>query len=107
MKKKWSKLLGTLCYTAGVFFALYIGGWIMMIQPAKTLVVAISFRKLTLPLLVKNLILILLSTTVGGFLWCIGYVGYNFFKGDEDPDWDTLEMRWREKKKEKEQQENT
>ena len=26
-----------------------------------------------------------------------GYIGYNFFKGDEDPDWAAIEARFRNK----------
>ena len=33
---------------------------------------------------------ILFSTTLTGLIWCIGYIGYNHFKGTEDPDWDKL-----------------
>jgi len=30
-------------------------------------------------------------------VWCIGYIGYNFFKGNEDPDWAAIEARFRNK----------
>jgi hypothetical protein len=33
---------------------------------------------------------ILLSTTFAGLVWCIGYIGCNYFKGEEDPDWGEL-----------------
>ena len=33
---------------------------------------------------------------------CIGYIGYNFFKGNEDPDWEAIEQKIRDKKKCKE-----
>ena len=53
---------------------------------------------LTLPLLLKSInkdsyFLRLFA----GLVWCIGYIGYNFFKGDEDPDWAAIEARFRNK----------
>lgn len=81
MKKKCDKLLGILCYALGILAALYVGGYLM----------------LTLPLLLKSIIKIAFSTTFAGLVWCIGYIGYNFFKGDEDPDWAAIEARFRNK----------
>ena len=34
---------------------------------------------------------------IAGLVWCIGYIGYNHFKGTEDPDWAAIEERWRAK----------
>jgi hypothetical protein len=34
---------------------------------------------------------ILFSTTITGLIWCLGYIAYNYFKGNEDPDWDAIE----------------
>ena len=81
MKKKCDKLLGILCYALGILAALYVGGYHM----------------LTLPLLLKSIIKIAFSTTFAGLVWCIGYIGYNFFKGNEDPDWAAIEARFRNK----------
>lgn len=101
MKKKWSWILGTLCYTLGVFLAIYIGGWAMLIQPIRTLFAAFSMKSLTLSLLTKEIIKIALSTTVSGFLWCLGYIGYNHFKGTEDPEWEALEQKYKAKKEDR------
>ena len=30
-------------------------------------------------------------------MWCIGYIGYNFFRGTEDPDWNTIEEKFQTK----------
>ena len=47
--------------------------------------------------MLKSIIKIAFSTTFGGLVWCIGYIGYNHFKGTEDPDWEAIEERWRQK----------
>lgn len=88
MKKKCNKLLGLLCYALGILAALYVGGYLMLI---------IGNDMLTLPLLLKSIIKIAFSTTFAGLVWCIGYIGYNFFKGNEDPDWAAIEARFRNK----------
>lgn len=93
MKKKWNLLLGTICYTLGVFFTIYIGGWVMLIQPIHLLLAAFTAKTLTFTMLVTNIVKIALSTTVGGFLWCLGYIGYNHFKGTDEPDWEKLEKK--------------
>ena len=36
-----------------------------------------------------------MMTTLAGLIWCIGYIGYNHFKGTEDPDWEVLEEQRR------------
>ena len=98
MKKKVSHILGVLCYALGIFFALYVGGWLMLIKPIHVrLWKLFSNDSLTLTLLLKSIIKIAFSTTFAGLVWCIGYIGYNHFKGTEDPDWAAIEERWRAK----------
>ena len=93
MKKKWNLLLGIICYTLGVFLTIYIGGWVMLIKPIRLLLTAFSAKTLTFTMLVNCIIKIALSTTVGGFLWCLGYIGFNHFRGTEEPDWENLEKK--------------
>jgi hypothetical protein len=35
----------------------------------------------------------MLSTTFAGLVWCIGYIGYNYFGAQDDPDWEILNSR--------------
>ena len=97
MKKKCDKLLGILCYALGILAALYVGGYLMLIKPIHVIIIAFGNDMLTLPLLLKSIIKIAFSTTFAGLVWCIGYIGYNFFKGNEDPDWAAIEARFRNK----------
>ena len=98
MKKRWSKVVGVLCYGMGVFCSLYVGGWLMLISPIHTLITEYSSGELSFTILIVCIIKIALSATFGGLVWCIGYIGYNHFKGTEDPDWEALEKKWKEKK---------
>lgn len=97
MKKKWNALLGAICYTLGVFSAIYVGGWLMLIVPIKTLMAALTGGVLTIKLLTKCILLIAFSSTFGGLVWCIGYIGYNHFRGTDDPDWNEVEQRWKDR----------
>lgn len=90
MKKKGSYLLAVLCYALGILASIYVGAWLMLIQPIHQLLSAFSSNELTFMLLVICIIKIALSTTFAGFVWCIGYIGYNHFKGKEDPEWDVM-----------------
>ena len=69
----------------------------MLIKPIHVIIIAFGNDMLTLPLLPKSIIKIAFSTTFAGLVWCIGYIGYNFFKGNEDPDWAAIEARFRNK----------
>ena len=68
----------------------------MLIQPIRLLLTAFSAKTLTFRMLVNCIIKIALSTTVGGFLWCLGYIGFNHFRGTEEPDWEQLEKKKKE-----------
>lgn len=90
MKKNVQRILAMICYLLGVLLALYYGGWKMFIKPIEKLIVVGMAGELTLTFVLANLFTILMSTTVAGFIFCIGYIGYNYFKGTEDPDWSLL-----------------
>ena len=90
MKKNVQKILAKFCFLLGVLFALYYGGWKMFIKPVERLIVVGMAGELTLTFVLANLFTILMSTTVAGLVSCIGYIGYNYFKGTEDPDWSRL-----------------
>ena len=91
MRKHMNELLGLICYGLGVIAAAYYGLWKMLLLPIHTL--AISFRTggMTFPLVAACGVKILLSTTMAGLIWCIGYMAYNHFKGTEDPDFKAME----------------
>lgn len=93
MRKKFQMLAALICYILGVVGAFYVGGWLMLVQPLQTLYISFVNRTLTLPLILVCGIKILLSATMAGLVWCIGYIGCNHFKGTEDPDWEALEQK--------------
>lgn len=100
MKKQMNTLLGLICYILGILFSLYVGFWKMICLPLQALYSAFVGGTLSWSLIVACGVKVLLSTTLAGLIWCIGYIGYNYFKGTEDPDWEALEeqRRYRDSK---------
>ena len=100
MKRKVSNILAACCLILGSFFAIYVGGWVLLIKPIHTLITSFSKGSLDMNILIWSIIKIAFSMTFAGFVWCVGYVGYNHFIGSEDPDWEAIE---RERKKKEEE----
>lgn len=95
MKKHMKMILGLICYGLGIIFALYVGLWQMICRPLAGLYYAFAAGEITLAMILACAVKILFSTTFAGLIWCIGYIGYNYFKGTEDPDWEALEEQRR------------
>lgn len=93
MVKHIRRVAGILCNILGVLCAAYLGIWRMLVVPIHVLYGSFVSGNLTFSLLVVCGVKIILSTTVTGLIFCIGYIGYNCFKGTEDPDWDELEAK--------------
>lgn len=91
MKKRICMLIAFLCYAMGIFASLYVGLWGMICRPLQELYTAFVSGDVSLFLVAACAIKILFSTTLAGMVWCIGYIGFNHFKGDKDPDWDAIE----------------
>lgn len=91
MKKRICMALAFLCYALGVLAALYVGFWGMICMPLQDLYNAFVSGDVSLFLIAACAVKILFSTTLAGMVWCIGYIGFNHFKGTKDPDWDALE----------------
>lgn len=89
MKKSIQMLMAVICQLVGVIGAVYVGGWVMLLQPIGVLYRAFIGGSLSMSLIVVCGLKIFFSTTFAGLVWCIGYIGYNYFKGNEDPDWET------------------
>ena len=90
MKRHISMLCAIISYAIGVICSVYFGLWKMLVHPVMIIVAAFSAETITFNLVIACAIKILFSTTLTGLIWCIGYIGYNHFKGTEDPDWDKL-----------------
>lgn len=100
MRKHMKHLMGFLCYGAGIVGSLYYGLWKLLVRPLGALISALVAGTVTLSFFLACGVKILVSTTLAGLIWCIGYIGYNYFKGTEDPDWEAMEQKYREKTEE-------
>lgn len=90
MKKNLSMLIGFVCYGLGVICSVYYGLWKMLLIPIYALITTFMAGELTLPFATACVVKILVSTTIAGLIWCIGYIAYNHFKGTEEPDLEEL-----------------
>lgn len=97
MKKRVLQFLALLCNALGTIAALYVGGWMMFLRPIHMLFTAFGDGTLNAYLVLVCGVKILLSATFAGLVWCIGYIGCNYFKGDEEPDWNLINERAEEK----------
>ena len=100
MGKQWKRLMGFLCYGAGIVCSLYYGLWKLLVLPLYALVTTWMAGQMTMTFFLACGVKILVSTTLAGLIWCIGYMGYNFFKGTDDPDWEAMEEKYQNKAKE-------
>lgn len=86
-----NKFLKYFSFVMGYVVAFYIGLYLMLIAQIIKIARLLYLRKLTVSIFLISSAKILLSTTVNGGIWCIGYIGYNHFKGTKDPDYEKLE----------------
>ncbi|MCI5621734.1 MAG: hypothetical protein MR355_09300 [Lachnospiraceae bacterium] len=79
---KYMRLMaGGACYLLFTLLAVYVGGWLMFLEPLKGSVTAYLAGELTVKRILVTLIKCLLSTTVAGAIWCIGYISRQKFIG--------------------------
>lgn len=103
MKKRWKIILAAACYILGVFASIYIGGWLMLVKPVRLLMHSYGMGTLSVRLLAVCILKITLSTTVAGLVWCVGYIGCNYFRGTED-EYDRLIEQEMKKRRERHEQ---
>ena len=60
--------------------AIYVGGWLMLVQPVIGIYHAVCAGTLKAAFLIRSLIKILFSTTVFGAIWCAGYIAAGYFR---------------------------
>ncbi|MGN0341758.1 MAG: hypothetical protein ACI4DO_03100 [Roseburia sp.] len=79
---KYMRLMaGGICYLFFTLLAVYVGGWLMLLEPVKCSITAYVAGELTVKRILITLIKCLLSTTVTGAIWCIGYITKQKFIG--------------------------
>lgn len=94
MKKKWCAWMALFCFAFGTFASIYVGAWMMFVKPIGQLLAAYTAQKLTISMLVKKILIMILAPTAGGTVFTVGYIGYNHFRGTEDPDWEEIERKY-------------
>jgi len=76
--------LAIVIYLIGLAVSVYVGGWVMLIQPIRGTITAYTLGTLTLRQLVINVIKCISSLIVAGLIWCIGYIASNHVYDSRD-----------------------
>lgn len=77
IKSKWkyyNKAVFCICNLLGSLIALYVGGWMMLVHMVWITYIAFTIGKLTVLRLFLTVVCALLSTTVAGGIWSLGYM---------------------------------
>ena len=77
-------ILSIVIYMTGLGAAVYVGGWVMLIQPVRHTIAAYTLGTLTLPQLILAAVKCISSLTVAGLIWCMGYIGSNHIYDSRD-----------------------
>ncbi len=80
MKFNWKLIAAAIFYALGVLGWVYVGGWMVLTRPVKSLIVAHLAGKLTILKCVGAVVQGFLLLSLAGGVWCIGYMLSNYFK---------------------------
>ena len=83
MKEGLRKLFAILFSILGTFLAVYVGGWLLFVQPVQAMLVAFTAGTLTRHMLVITIVKIFFAATAGGGLWCVCDIIAGIFRDDK------------------------
>ncbi len=77
-------MAGGACSLISTLFAIYVGGWLMILSPLKDAVSAYFLGSLTRKMVITTALKWLLSLTTAGAIWCAGYILNRKITGHEE-----------------------
>ena len=80
MKDRWRAIAALVCYVLGVLGWCYVGGWMILTRPLKGLVLAHLAGELSLAKFAVAAVQGFIYLSLGGAIWCIGYMLSNYFR---------------------------
>lgn len=80
MKKSWKVYAAIACYVLGMLGWIYFGVWMILTKPVKELVLAYMAGDLSIGKAAVAGVQGFIYLTIGGLVWCIGYVLHNSLK---------------------------
>lgn len=80
MKFTWKTAAAWFFYALGVLGWCYVGGYMILTKPLKSLVVAYLAGKLSVGKILVAAVQAFLYLSLAGGVWCIGYMLSNHFK---------------------------
>lgn len=83
MKNSWKTYAAIACYVLGILGWVYFGAWMILTKPVKGLFLAYAAGSLSIGKVVIAIIQGFVHLTIGGFVWCIGYMLSNRIRRNE------------------------
>lgn len=83
MKITWKTLLALFFYALGIVGWCYVGGWMILTRPVRSLIVAHLAGSFSVGKLIVALIQAFIYLSLAGGVWCVGYMLSNHFRDDE------------------------
>ena len=80
MKMTWKTMISLFFSILGGLCWLYIGGWLALSRPLKGLIAAHVAGSLSIGKLAFAMIESFIYLSLGGGVWCIGYMLSNYFR---------------------------
>lgn len=80
MKFTWKTVAAVFFYALGVLGWCYVGGYMILTKPLKSLVVAYLAGKLSVWKILVAAVQAFIYLSLAGGVWCIGYMLSNHFK---------------------------
>lgn len=77
-------VLSMAIYMTGLVASVYVGGWVMLLKPVRSTILAYTLGTLTLPQIVVTVVKCISSMTVAGLIWCMGYIASNHIYDSRD-----------------------
>lgn len=77
MNRHIRMVLALVIYLTGFAVSIYVGGWVLIIEPVKGALAAHALGTLTFWQVVVVILKCVSSLTVAGLIWCLGYIVSN------------------------------
>lgn len=86
MKKSIRRIIAIAFSILGTVLGLYVGGYLLFLQPLRGLFVALTVGEITKKFLLISIVKIFLASTAGGSIWCICDIIAGFFRDEPEAD---------------------
>lgn len=80
MRFSWKTAAAMICSFLGLMGWCYVGGYMILTKPLKDLVLSFAAGDFSFVKILAALVQAFLYLSLAGAVWCIGYMGSDYFK---------------------------